>query len=71
MASYIGMYTRSQKGIKMRMETTISLYGNGNEITSWCLLCVGLCVVLSSKLLLHALLSSKHTAPNLYKSNQQ
>jgi hypothetical protein len=34
MASYIGMYTRKQKGIKMRMETIVGLYGKGNEIIS-------------------------------------
>jgi hypothetical protein len=33
-ASYIDMYTRSKKGIKTRMETTIGLYGKGNEIIS-------------------------------------
>ncbi len=32
--SYLGMYTRSQKGIKMRMETIVGLYGKGNEIIS-------------------------------------
>jgi len=26
------MYTRSKKGIKVKMETTIGLYGKGNEI---------------------------------------
>jgi hypothetical protein len=26
------MYTRSKKGIEMRMETTISFYGKGNDI---------------------------------------
>jgi hypothetical protein len=30
------------------METTIGLYGKGNEIISWWLLCVGLCFVLNS-----------------------
>jgi hypothetical protein len=34
MASYIGMYTKSQKGIKTRMEIIIGLYGKGNEIIS-------------------------------------
>jgi hypothetical protein len=28
------MYTRSQKGIKVRMETIVGLYGKGNEIIS-------------------------------------
>jgi hypothetical protein len=37
--SYIGMYTRSKKGIKIRMETTIGLYGKGNEIISLRLPC--------------------------------
>jgi hypothetical protein len=32
MTSYTNMYTRSQKGIRARMETTIGLYGKGNEI---------------------------------------
>jgi len=32
--SYIGMYTRSKKGIKVKMETTVNLYGKGNEIIS-------------------------------------
>jgi hypothetical protein len=30
------------------METIVGLYGKGNEIISWCLLYVGLCLVLSS-----------------------
>ncbi len=47
MASYTCMYTRSQKGIKTRMETIIGLYGKGNEIISQHSLCVGLCLVLS------------------------
>ncbi len=47
MVNYTCMYTRSQKGIKMRMETTVGLYGKGNEIISWCSLCVGLCLVLN------------------------
>jgi hypothetical protein len=34
MTSYISMYTRSKKGVKMKMETTIGLYGKGNEIIS-------------------------------------
>jgi hypothetical protein len=45
MANYIGMYTRSHKGIKMKMETIIGLYGKGNEIISLCLLCVGSCLM--------------------------
>jgi hypothetical protein len=32
MMSYIGMYIENKKIIKMRMETTIGLYGKGNEI---------------------------------------
>jgi hypothetical protein len=63
--SYIGMYTRSKKGIKMRMETTIGLYGKGNEIISLRLLCF------EWPLLLHVLLLSKHASPNLYKLDQQ
>ncbi len=45
MASYTTMYTRNHKGIKTRMETIIGFYGKGNEIISWCLLCVGSCLV--------------------------
>ncbi len=32
MASYIDMYIRNKKGIKMSMEITIGLYDKGNEI---------------------------------------
>jgi hypothetical protein len=31
----------------MKMETIVGLYGKGNEIISWRLLYVGLCLVLS------------------------
>jgi len=41
MVNYTGMYTKSQKRIKMRMETTVGHYGKGNEIISWLSLCVG------------------------------
>jgi hypothetical protein len=34
MVNYTCMYTRNQKRIKMKMETTIGLYGKGNEIIS-------------------------------------
>jgi len=34
MATYISMYTKSQKDIKIRMETIVGLYGKGNEIIS-------------------------------------
>ncbi len=34
MVNYISIYTKSQKGIKMKMETTVGLYGKGNEIIS-------------------------------------
>jgi len=47
MVHYTNMYTRSQKGIKMKIETTIDLYGKRNEIISWRSLCVGLCLILS------------------------
>ncbi len=47
MASYIGMYKRSQKRIKMRMETIVNLYGKGNEIISWYSLCIRSYLVLS------------------------
>ncbi len=45
--SYIGMYTRSKKGIKTRIETTIDLYGKGNEIIFRHSLCVNSCLVLN------------------------
>jgi hypothetical protein len=45
MVNYIGMYTRSKKWMKTRMETTIGLYGKGNEIN---LFYIGLCLVLIS-----------------------
>jgi len=32
MTSYNGLSTSSRKGIEMRMKTTISLYGKGNEV---------------------------------------
>ncbi len=48
MLNYIGMYIRSQKGIKTRMETIVGLYGKGNEIIFEHLLCVGTCLVLTS-----------------------
>ncbi len=47
MVSYIGMYTRSQKRIKMRMETTICLYNKGNESSLGSCFCVGLCLLLN------------------------
>ncbi len=47
MASYISMYTRNQKGIKMKMETTMGFYGKGNETNFWCSFCVGSRLVLS------------------------
>jgi hypothetical protein len=50
MVSYIGMYAKSQKGIKTKMETTIGLYGKGNEIIFWHSLHVRLCLVLSDKM---------------------
>jgi hypothetical protein len=53
MASYIGMYTRNKKGIKIRIKTIIGLYGKGNEIISWCLLCVGSCLVSSNYQCMH------------------
>jgi len=34
MVRHISMYTRSKKGIKIGMETTIGLCGKGNEIIS-------------------------------------
>jgi hypothetical protein len=63
--SYIGMYTRTKKGIKTRMVTTIHLYGKWNEIISLHLPCF------EWQLLIHVLLLLKHVAPNLYESYQQ
>ncbi len=34
MMNYTCMYTRNKKRIKMRMETTVGLYGKGDEIIS-------------------------------------
>jgi hypothetical protein len=48
MASYVGMYTKIQKGIKTKMEIIVGLYGKGNEIISWHSLYVGLCLVLNN-----------------------
>jgi hypothetical protein len=47
MVSDTCMYTKSQKGIKVKMETIVSLYGKGSEIISLRLLYVGSCFVLS------------------------
>jgi hypothetical protein len=47
------------------METTIGLYGKGNEIISLRLL------GFEWQLLLHVLLLSKHASPNLYELDQQ
>jgi hypothetical protein len=48
MVSYVGMYTRSYKKIKTRMETIIGFYGKGNEIISYHSLYVGSRLVLNS-----------------------
>jgi len=50
MAIYTSMCTRSQKGIKMKMETIVGLYGKENEIIFWCSLHVKSCLVLSDKI---------------------
>jgi hypothetical protein len=34
MVGYTCMYTKSKKGIKTKMETTVGLYGKENEIIS-------------------------------------
>ncbi len=47
MVNYTGMYTKNQKGTKMRMETIIGLCGKRNEIISWCSFYVRSCLVLS------------------------
>jgi hypothetical protein len=47
MVNYFSMYTRSKKGIKTKMATTIGLYGKGNEIISWRSLWVTSCFVLN------------------------
>jgi hypothetical protein len=67
MASYTCMYKRNQKGIKMRMETSIGLYDNGNEIISWHSLCVRSIPCIEWQMSLHALSLSKHIALDLYK----
>jgi hypothetical protein len=36
--SYSGLNTSSKKGVETIMKTTISLYGKGNEIISWCMI---------------------------------
>ncbi len=45
--NYIGMYTRSKKGIKTRTETTRGLHGKGNEIISRCSFSIKSCLVLN------------------------
>jgi hypothetical protein len=47
MVNYFSMHTRSKKGIKVRMETIVGLYGKGNEIIVWNSLYVGLSLVLN------------------------
>ncbi len=47
MVTYTCMYTRGQKGIKMKMETIVGFYDKGNKIIFWHFFCVGLCLVLS------------------------
>jgi len=47
MVNYFSIYTRSKKGIKVRMETIVGLYGKGNEIIVWNSLYVGLNLVLN------------------------
>jgi hypothetical protein len=34
MMGYSGLSTRSKKGVEMRMKTTISFYGHGDEVVS-------------------------------------
>jgi hypothetical protein len=48
MVNYIGVYTRSKKGIKMKMETIVGFYGKGNEIISWRSLCIRSCLILNN-----------------------
>jgi hypothetical protein len=50
------MYTRSQRGIKTKMETTIGLYGKGNEIISQCSLYGRIVPYLEWQLLLQSML---------------
>jgi hypothetical protein len=40
MMGFSGLNTRSKKGVEMIMKTTISLYGHGNEVVSWCAFCI-------------------------------
>jgi hypothetical protein len=70
MASYTCIYTKNQKGIKMKMEKSIGLYGNGNDH----FLALTLCKIIPCiewQMSLHALSSSKHITLNLYKLDQQ
>jgi hypothetical protein len=77
--NYTSMYTRSQKGIKTRMETTVGLYGKGNEIISWPSLYVGLCFVLSGNYcymwyhcwsMLHQIYMSQISNDNVHQGTQ-
>ncbi len=62
MASYTSMYIRSKKGIKMRMETTIGLYGKENEIIYWHSPYVGLCLILNSNCCcMHVIVETRYT----------
>jgi hypothetical protein len=37
---YSGLSTRSKKIVEMKMKTTISFYGHGNQVASWCRFCI-------------------------------
>ncbi len=70
MADYSGMRIRSQKGIKMKMETTIGLWqGEWNYLQTFALCRIVPCF--EWQLLLHVLSFSKHIAPNLYELDWQ
>jgi hypothetical protein len=64
--NYNGLNTSSKKGVETIMKTTISLYGKGNEVVSWCM------IMFYSKqqLLLYVMSWMMHVAPYLGKSNE-
>ncbi len=59
--SYTGMYTRSQKEIKMKMETIVDFYGKENRIIALTLALCRIVPYFEQQLSLHVL--SKHVAP--------
>jgi len=70
---------KKSKGIKTKMETTVGLYGKGNEIISYCLLYVGLCLVLNGNYhnmyycrrnMLHQICTSQISNDNIHQSTK-